>query len=79
MGSFNAVGEKKQRVPGNLSAALEEFGASFFEATEIEKIDFVKFKNQGNLPTVFFMLNKSLDGIIENLEKLMHSMGGRAR
>lgn len=69
MGSYFADGITKRKVFGGVVTALKEFVQSFPGAAEIELVDLEKMKENTNLPMIFFMLNVSLDSVIDDLRE----------
>jgi predicted transcriptional regulator len=67
MGSYNTEGERKIPIEVGMSSALREFCISLLEAVEVEWIDMDVIKEKDDMPISFYVLNRSVDNLLEQL------------
>ena len=59
---------KKKEITHGMVEAFGDFGASLFEAIEVEKLNLEFLSTLNTLPVSFFILNANLDLAIKDLQ-----------
>jgi hypothetical protein len=75
MGNYGGTGkDKKPMATFYTSEGIEDFGAMFIEAAEIEYVDLQKMRKMAervSYPVTFFLINATYNQVLKNMQDRM--------